>query len=156
MSQTVTAPYAPTKVLVQSKYREVRVCTKREWVHEVIDGRTVSKEIRSFRQFYNWRCWMTLEEAEFIVNDKFNIHTAEVEGQAPYFFPAGIPAPVAHDYGGEELLPPFADDAAGIIDPRIAEAAEHVKQTKQRSLDEFNAKEARKRKGKGTDTSSAE
>jgi hypothetical protein len=131
------------KVLVQSRYREARVRVGREYVVTHIDGKEELTEVNHYRQFRNYKCYMTPEEAAFIVESKENITEQEL-GQARYWYPAGMAIPVPAEYDEKNMGPfmPATEGDQAMADPRAAAGAKIIAAEKQKALDAARQKNA--------------
>jgi hypothetical protein len=128
------------KVLVRSLYREPVVKVGEVAVRNHQGVAMMAPTLRAFR---NYLCYMTPEEADFLVDSPEN-RKMRAEGKAPYFYPAGFPAPVDINYEGP--LPPAvsAEGLSTSADPSSALAA---KAQMERAEVELTARE----KGAGTE-----
>jgi hypothetical protein len=142
-SDRETAERSSVKVLVQSRYREARVRVGRGWRVENIDGKEEAKEINYFRQFRNWKCYMTPAEAAFIVESKENERASEA-GNAKYWYPAGMAIPVPDTYGVKDMGPflPATEGDQTMADPRAAAGAKQIEQEKEAALEAARQKNA--------------
>lgn len=129
------------KVKVQSKMREVRVQTVRDYV--VDPGSEKVIEVRRFRQFHEHECYMAPDEAKFIVEDRSNQMHAQKEGQPHYWYPLGIPVLQDDDFGGESLLPPLTEDHTGLVDPQVAQHAYDQQKRKEDVFKQYQDDKAR-------------
>jgi hypothetical protein len=132
------------KVLVQSLFREV-VAKVGHFPQR--DHRGVAVMTPILRQFWDYKCYCTPEEAEFLVESVEN-RKMRAAGIAAYFFPAGFPAPVDENYEGA-LPPPISGDTLTAADPAMALAA---KDQMAAAETEMRAREA---KTKGSDSAMA-
>jgi hypothetical protein len=92
-----SAEETPVKILVRSKYREVRAKTQRMWEEVTTDGKTTVQQVDFERQFLNWECYMTPEECKFLVESVEN-KACEAAGDPTYWYPAGLPYPMPVDH----------------------------------------------------------
>lgn len=106
------------KVLVQSVYAEPVVKVGEIYSRNEKGQAIASPILRSFR---GHKCYMTPEEAEFLVESKEN-RKNRAAGRGKYFYPAGIPVPVDADFEGP-LSPAASGDSVLVMDPLQAIAA---------------------------------
>lgn len=127
------------KVLVQSTMREVVAKVGQIPVRNHTGAAVM---VPTLRPFHNFRCYMTPEEAEFLVNSKENIKMRS-SGTAAYFYPAGFPAPVDENHEGP-LAPAISAEALSTsADPASSLAAKDQMAEAERIL-------AAQEKGAGT------
>lgn len=114
-----------SKVLVHSRFREVKVAVGRTYGRHPTTGRT---EISSkFRTFKDNRAYMTPEEAAFVVESDENMRHDEYRLPMPYTYPAGAPFPVPYDKDGP-FFAAESDDALMAGDPRAMLAADKIRE----------------------------
>lgn len=125
------------KVKVFSVFKEGRSLVARRWDK---DG----KLYQSFRDFRPknqkatlGECYMTPEEAEFLVESPENQKRA-ADGNAHYWYPTGFPVPVPDDKDGF-FAPAMDDSMTAAIDPRQVEAARKIEEEKQASMKQAQA-----------------
>jgi hypothetical protein len=111
------------KVLVRSRYKEVKAATGRVWGG---DG-NVHLQYRQFlpptAKSQHGETYMTPQEAKFLVESPENIAHVEAGEEAPYSYPLGHPVPVADNFGGTTLTPPLTDKTVHVSDVRQTESA---------------------------------
>jgi hypothetical protein len=78
-------------------------------------------------------CYMTPEEARFLVESHENRAYTEAGEVTPYSYPAGVPLPVADNFEGP-LLAPLTSKTLGVADSRQMEAAERMMAERDASL----------------------
>jgi hypothetical protein len=110
------------KILVHCQGREVRACTGR-----VFDGEgNVHLRYRQFEPIgksNKGRAYMTIAEAEFLVESEENRAHADANLEPPFEYPSGYPAPVADNYKGRDgfggaLTMPLTDKSFHVSDAR--------------------------------------
>jgi len=113
------------KVLVHSRYREVRAMVARAYRTNPVTQRT--EMVPRYRTFVDHRAYCTPEEAAFLVESEENQRHIEYGLPAPYSYPAGMPFPVDVNKDG-----PFyaAEGDAAIMshDPRAALGADKIRE----------------------------
>jgi hypothetical protein len=107
------------KVLVRSIYREV-VAKVGEMPTRDHNNRPAMAPM--LRKFLNYQCYMTPEEAEFLVDSNEN-RKMRTTGNAAYFYPAGFPVPVDVDHEGPLSDAVSAENAMTQGDPGASLAA---------------------------------
>lgn len=84
------------KVLVRSIYRHVVAKCGEHAIRLPTGDAIMEAETREFRDYM---CYMTPQEAQFLVESPENAK-ARAAGKPRYFYPAGIPVPVDIDHDG--------------------------------------------------------
>lgn len=145
---TTKAKEAKVKVLVESLYSEVTARTGVDYVpdSEAPDG---YREVAIFRRFHDKKCYMTPQEAAFLVDSVENQRRIDHGLQPLYKYPAGSPFPVPLETGGEMLSAPLTEEALATTDSRQADAARVHEENRRRIIEEKNAN------ARGTTTSRA-
>lgn len=137
------------KVLVYSAMKEARACTGRR-----VDGEgNFHLQFRQFRPLGPkspfGKAYMTPEEANFLVESSYVRKHAEAGLQAPYFYPAGFPAPVEDNYE-EPFSPPLTEKSFFVSDPRQVEQAQELLRERDEAIAKAKAaEEAEKGDGEG-------